>query len=95
MWKVWGHHFNSVKGSNMSSEKLELILEQNDIHPTFWPEMKALVFQGTRPSRELLTRLRHVVNYKAALDTILAELSKQLKHKFPPKVPHYESLEVA
>jgi hypothetical protein len=78
----------------MTGEKLELILEQHDIHPAFWPEMKALVFKGTRPNGELLTRLHHVTNYKAALDTILAELSKQVKHKFPPPVRHYESLEV-
>ena len=56
--------------------------------------MKALVFDHVRPSKELLTRLRHVANYKAAFDTILAELSKQVKHKFPPKVKRYESLEV-
>jgi hypothetical protein len=78
----------------MTSEKLELILEQHDIHPKFWPEMKALVFDGRRPSAELKTRLNHVLNYKTALDTILAELSKQVKHKFPPPVHHYESLEV-
>ena len=78
----------------MTGEKLELILEQHEIHPAFWPEMKALVFDGTRPSKELLTRLRSVANYKAALDTILAELSKQVKFKFPPKVRRYESLEV-
>ena len=78
----------------MSPERLELILEQHGIHPAFWPEMKALVFDGARPSKELLTRLRYVANYKAALDTILAELSKQVKFKFPPKVRHYQSLEV-
>jgi hypothetical protein len=78
----------------MTSEQLELVLEQHDIHPKFWSEMKALVFDGTRPSAELKTRLNHVVNYKAALDTILAELSKQVHFKFPPPVHHYESLEV-
>jgi len=35
-----------------------------------------------------------VTNYKAALDTILAELSKQVKHRFPPPLRHHESLEV-
>jgi hypothetical protein len=78
----------------MTNETLELILEQHEIHADFWPEMKALVFDGTRPSKELLRRLRHVANYKAALDTILAELSKQVRFKFPPKVRHHESLEV-
>ena len=35
----------------MTNETLELILEQHDIHPTFWPEMKALVFDHVRPSK--------------------------------------------
>jgi len=47
--------------------------------------MRALVFDGTRPSKELLRRLRNVGNYAAALQSILVELSKQVKHKFPPK----------
>lgn len=75
----------------MTGEHLELILEQHEIHPDFWPEFKALVLHGTRPSAELRLRLHAVVNYKAALDTVLAELSKQVKHKFPPK---FASLEV-
>jgi hypothetical protein len=78
----------------MTRELLELVLEQHDIHPQFWPAMKALVFDGARPCKELLTRLRYVANYKAALDTILAELSKQVHFKFPPPVHHYESLKV-
>ena len=78
----------------MTSEHLELVLEQHEINPLFWPEMKALVLKGTRPSAELRSRLKHVANYKSALDTILAELSKQVTFKFPPPIPHYESLEV-
>ncbi len=78
----------------MTSERLEMILEQHDIAPRFWADMKALVFDGTRPPAELLARLHHVANYKTALDTILAELSKQVRFKFPPPVHHYESLEV-
>jgi hypothetical protein len=31
-----------------------------------------------------LRRLRNVGNYAAALQSILIELSKQVKHKFPP-----------
>ena len=78
----------------MTGEKLELILDQHGIHPKFWPEMKALVFDGTRPSRELKTRLNHVANYKEAFDRILAELSKQVPYKFPPPVQHFESVEI-
>ena len=79
----------------MTRELLELVLEQHDIHPQFWPAMKALVFDGARPCKELLTRLRYVANYKAALDTILAELSRQSPHKFPPPVSQFQSLEVS
>lgn len=78
----------------MTNEYLELILEQHEIHTKFWPEMTALVFEGARPSEQLRLRLRCVTNYKAALDKILAELSKQVPFKFPPPVHHYESLEV-
>ena len=78
----------------MTGERLELILEQHDIHPAFWPEMKALVLNGKRPSVELRTRLRSVANFKAALDAVLAELSEQVAFKFPPKVKHFKSLEV-
>lgn len=77
----------------MTSEKLELILSQHGIHPKFWGEIKALVFQGTPTTAELQTRLNYVSNYKTALDTILAELSKQVPFKFPPP-PHCKSLEV-
>jgi hypothetical protein len=79
----------------MSGERLELILEQCGVHPKFWPEMKALVLHGERPGRELLTRLFNVANYKAAYDTILAELSRQSPHKFPPPVSQFQSLEVS
>jgi hypothetical protein len=78
----------------LTGERLELILDQHGIHPKFWTAMKALVFENRRPGKELLTRLHHVTNYKAAFDAILAEMSKQVTHKFPPKVQHYESVEV-
>jgi hypothetical protein len=78
----------------MTGEKLELILAQHDIHPAFWPEMKVFVFDRKRPRRELFTLIRFDPKYKDALDAILVELSKQVKHKFPPKVRHYESLKV-
>ena len=78
----------------MTGEHLELILEQHEIHPDFWPEFKALVFTARGRATNSWLRLRSVVNYKAALDTVLAELSKQVKHKFPPKVKHFKSLEV-
>jgi hypothetical protein len=76
----------------MTTETLELILEQHGIHPDFWPEMQAMAIGNVRPSKELLTRLRHVANYKAAFHDILDELSQPVKHKLLPK--RYQSLEV-
>ena len=75
----------------MTTKTLQLILEKHRVHRAFWPEMKALVFHGVRPCQELLHRLHHVANYKAALDAILTELSKQVKHKFPPPLPRRKS----
>ena len=63
---------------------LNALLKRHKIHPKFWPEMHGLVEEGHRPCKELRTRLHRVSNYKAALNEILAELSKPLKHKFPP-----------
>ena len=77
---------------------LDDILKRHEIHRKFWPAIHALVEEGRRPCNELRTRLNHVSNYKAALNEILAELSKPLKHKFPPadyRSPvSYESLRV-
>lgn len=63
---------------------LDTILKRHGIHPQFWAEFHALVECGVRPSSKLRTRLEHVSNYKAALDEMLAGLSKALPHKFPP-----------
>ena len=68
----------------MSNATLNSILTQHAIPRGCWGEWRALVFDGTRPSKELLQRLRNVGNYAAALQSILIELSKQVKHKFPP-----------
>ena len=69
----------------MSNATLESILTQHAIPLAYWPEMRALVFDGARPSSELRRRLRNVSKYAAALQSILIELSKNVKHKFPPK----------
>ena len=85
---------------------LDDILKRHEIHRKFWPAIRALVEEGRRPCKELRTRLHHVRNYQAALNEILAELSKPLKNQFPPpdyQVPagyfdtpdHYESLKLA
>ncbi len=70
----------------MSSATLETILLDHDISPVYWAELKALVFDHSRPSADLIRRLHHVGNYMAAFNDILDELSKQVKHKFPPSM---------
>jgi hypothetical protein len=77
--------FNLLGVATMSNATLETILTQHAIPLTYWREMRALVFDGARPSKALLRRLRNVGNYAAALNSILIELSKQVKHKFPPR----------
>ena len=69
----------------MSNATLESILTQHAIPRNSWGEWQALVFDGTRPSAELLYRLHNVGKYIAAFNSVLAELSKQVKHRFPPK----------
>ena len=69
----------------MTNAKLLTILTRHAIPAAYRPEMRALVFDGIRPSSELLRRLRNVSNYVAALNSILATLSAQCKFKFPPK----------
>jgi hypothetical protein len=69
----------------MSNATLESILTQHAIASRDWPAMRALVFDGKRPSNTLRRRLRDASNYAGALQSILIELSKQVKHKFPPK----------
>ena len=69
----------------MSNATLESILTQHAIPRHSWEEWQSLVFDGKRPSKELLYRLHNVGKYIAAFNTVLAELSKQVKHKFPPK----------
>ena len=69
----------------MSNETLESILTASAIPSAYWPEMRALVFDGARPSKDLVYRLNHVGNYMAALQAILKELSKQCAFRFPPK----------
>lgn len=74
---------------------LEKRLAAFDIAPKFFNEFRALVEGGARPSKELRTRLKHVANYKAALDSILAELSQPvIAQHFPPQTDHFESLEI-
>jgi len=63
---------------------LKDVLRRHAIHPSFWDEFRALVERGKRPSKALLTRLDCVDNYKAALDEVMAELSKPLGIVFPP-----------
>ena len=75
---------------------LPTILKRNNIHPKFHAQFQALVDEGRRPSKELLTRLNAVGSYRQALDEIMTELSRGLDFVFPPtnyETPaHYKSL---
>ena len=73
-----------MTNSTLTTGDLEAIMRQHEIPAREWGEWSALVFQGIRPSNELIHRLHHVGNYAAALNSILIELSKQVKHIFPP-----------
>ena len=74
-----------VRKANVSALVLERIFAEHAIPAFYWEELKALVYYGTRPAADLLYRLNHVGNYMACLNAILTELSKGIKHKFPPK----------
>jgi hypothetical protein len=63
---------------------LNEVCERHGIHPKFRREFFALVREGKRPGAEMLTRLECVDNYKAALDEVLADLSKPYAHLFEP-----------
>jgi hypothetical protein len=88
-WKssdVGNRHVSTIQGdATMSLAMLETILLDHDISPVYFAEIKALVFDHVRPSADLIRRLHHTANYIAAFRAILDELSKQVKHRFPPK----------
>ena len=74
---------------NITTGDLEAILRQHEIPAREWGQWSALVFEGKRPSKDLIHRVHRVPSYIAALNSILVELSKNVKHKFPP--PDYRS----
>lgn len=74
---------------------LDTKLRRFGVHPQFFGQLRELVEEGKQPSRELTNRLRHVENYKACLDSLLAELSQPvIQRHFPPPVSHFVSLEI-
>jgi len=74
-----------VRKANIRETTLEVLFTEHAIPNFYWEEMKALVYYGQRPAADLLFRLNHVGNYMQCLRAILGELSKQCKHRFPPK----------
>jgi hypothetical protein len=82
-----GKHFPTFQGdATMSNVTLENILEQHNIPAVYWAELKALVFNGVRSRVVLIQRLHNTPNYMRAFTAILDELSKGVKHKFPPSM---------
>jgi hypothetical protein len=74
-----------TRKANVSEATLEAIFDEHDIPAFYHAELKELVYYGKRPASDLLLRLKHVGKYKECLHSILVELSKECKHKFPPK----------
>jgi len=68
----------------MTTRRLHAILRRHEIDPKFWPEFRAMVELGLLPSKELLTCMNRVANFRAARSEIVAELSKASAHEFPP-----------
>ena len=77
----------------MTRQRLNDIIRKHGIHPKFQPEFRAMVEEGKRPSKELLARMDHVANYKAAKREAMAEFARTSPHKLPPPV-RYESLDL-
>ena len=69
----------------LSPANLETILTAHRIPSVYWPQWKALVYDGARPSEGLRYRLTHLANYIGALKAVTTELSKQVLFRFPPK----------
>ncbi len=77
------------KLANIPNKRLEETFRQHGIDRQDWEECKRLVIYGASINPELKHRLNHIGNYKVWLGTILAELSKGIKHRFPP--PDYKA----
>ena len=61
---------------------LNAILKCHEIPRKVWPELRAFLEDGVRPSDGLMTRLHHATNYKAALNDALKAIP--CEHTFPP-----------
>ena len=74
---------------NMTTGDLEAILAAAPNSREGMGRVVGTRFPEQAPSKELIHRVHRVPNYIAALKSILIELSKQCKRKFPP--PDYKS----
>jgi hypothetical protein len=70
-----------TRKTDMSDRKLESILAAHRIPAREWPEWRGLVFYGIRPS--FASRVRRG-NRGGAFNSILIELTKKCKFRFPP-----------
>jgi hypothetical protein len=68
----------------MTTRRLHAILRRHEIAPAFLPEFRAMTELGLLPSKDLLTRMNRVANFRAARSEIVAELAKGIAHEFPP-----------
>lgn len=65
------------------------------VSPSHFGPIRDLVENGTQPSEKLRLRLRRDRRYKAALNSVLAELSQPvIARHFPPVPSSLESIEI-
>ena len=70
--------------TTVSNATLEAILRKHTIATRDWPAMQALVHNGA-PQQGVGLSLEPCRQLQGALRSILIELSKKVKYKFPPR----------
>ena len=72
----------------MTTETLDAIFDQHNIHPDSRAEFHDLVMDGKTPSTELKTRLKVVDNYRECLEEIFKRLNEPFARFFRPRNPN-------
>ena len=68
----------------MTTRRLHAILKRHAIPAKFWPEFRAMVELGLFPSKELLSRMNSIANYRAARSEITNARAEETLRQFPP-----------
>lgn len=75
-----------------TDEQIETILERHHVTATDWPAFIAFVDHGHVANADFSMRLVNCVNYKAALDEIVALIAQPYQHLH--SAAPFESLEI-